>query len=700
MKPLQGRVFKRYIFSYLSVALIICLALGLALTLTATRQLRMAEVEIYQGRLLFASDYIEQQISVMEDIRLDIKTNLVYQPFYLQQNVIYDMDLINAFAQYSSYSSWVDEYYLWYRDSGKIYSPNSAYSSRVFFEQVMGGISPEAFSRALSNDKMAFQVPSTRPDSLMICLPFYFGTAKTPSEECVLIFAVKLNKLRRLIWEMTDAEQGASFTLRYDDAHILGSGADVGSLTATGTRGRARLYMSAPSFASFERLAAFERLNIAIILAMVFAGAAMAVYAAWYNYRPIRSMYSKYALNRQAPSNELQAIDELLSSALKTNALSQKQMNAQMDQLLRQRAWLKQQLVMMLISGNDSPSVQKQIREMGFEMDHEWFAIFFLHLVEGENADGLVQSIEDLSDEECSLYAAELQENRGYALLANFDDEEQRQTILELLSDTLSARNLAAQIQPGRSCAQLEEIASAVIEALNAPAFSLPDSSIAFRTQDDLDQLTALIELGNTVRAQTLLETMIVQIENRYPSYLIRIYMLNRLSQQIAAIAHQKGIAIPEEKTGEDNEPVNIHQSLHRMVTFLCASAPQANATQSQEGGEAAAYVREHCLDEGFSLSSVAEALGVSTKQVTRLLRAGVGMTFRDYLLQLRMEAAQRIIREDGLSIAETAEKVGYYNISHFIKCFKSYTGVTPGEWKKLVGGQQRELYDPPEGAR
>ena len=101
-----------------------------------------------------------------------------------------------------------------------------------------------------------------------------------------------------------------------------------------------------------------------------------------------------------------------------------------------------------------------------------------------------------------------------------------------------------------------------------------------------------------------------------------------------------------------------------------------------------AAYVREHCLDGDISLSSTAEAMGISTKQVSRLLRVEVDKTFKEYLLQLRMEAAQGFLREEGLSIAETANRVGYFNISHLIKCFKTYTGMTPGEWKKLSSGK------------
>lgn len=105
-------------------------------------------------------------------------------------------------------------------------------------------------------------------------------------------------------------------------------------------------------------------------------------------------------------------------------------------------------------------------------------------------------------------------------------------------------------------------------------------------------------------------------------------------------------------------------------------------------GGEVSEYVRKNCLDAKICLASTAEALGISTKQVARLLRGEINMTFKEYLVQLRMEEAKKILRDENLSIAETAEKVGYCDISHFIKCFKQYVGVTPGEWKKLVNAQ------------
>lgn len=688
--PIRSRVFKRYVLSYLSVVLAVCMALGLALVRVASSQLRQAETEVYQARLAQTADYIERQLSTMEDIRLDVKTRLLFQPFYLNRQKTNEFELLDAFSRYAGFSPWIEEYYLWYQDDGKVFGTRSTYSERIFFQRVMKGLSAERMTEALPEaGKMLFQVPETRSDTLMIALPFYFGTARIPTGRCTLIFLVKLAQLRQTIWQMTGQPFDSGFALEYEGQTVLSTLTAERTLSGQGTKEKARVVIEEPSIAGLERLGSFERLMIWIVVLAVLLGTAIAVYAAWRSYQPIRKLYAKYG-GSQKPSNELQTLEELLSNSLKRNSFSQKQIEEQMEQLDLQQSWLKQQLVMMLITGNDSPVVKELIQKMGFEMSHAHFALCFLYL-QGDEGDrtGLVRSIEDFSDEECTLYAAELQENREYIVLMNFQEEEQCRELLELLSDSLESRNLSVRVQWSRTCSQLNEIASAAIETLNTPPVALAVDNAEAEEEDALEQMAALTESGSTSQALALLETMIAQTENRYPSYLMRIYMLNRLVQQMMTLASREGVTLPPKSPGQD--PDSVRETLEQLVRALCRKGAQRSSAEKPEGGKTAAYVREHCLDGDISLSSTAEALGISTKQVSRLLRMEVDMTFKEYLLHLRMSAAQDFLREEGLSIAETAGRVGYFNISHFIKCFKAYTGMTPGEWKKLSSGRTAE---------
>lgn len=684
---IRSRVFRKYILSYLAVVLAICMVLGLALVRVSTDQLRQAEMEVYQTRLAQTGDYVERQLSAMEDIRLSIKTQLVFQPFYLKQQKTNEVELLNAFSRYSSFSPWIEEYYLWYQDDEKVFGTRSAYSERIFFQEIMNGMAAQQMEERLSEQGgVFFSVEETRPDSLMIAMPFYFGTSKTTTGRCTLFFFVNLNHLQRTIWQMTGLPDDSEFSIEYDGLPMLSTLTAHQVVGARSMQEKVEVFIAEPSIASLERLANFNRLMVWIALLVGLLGTVIAIYAAWRSYQPIRRLFAKYA-GSQKPSNELQTLEEMLNSSLRQKAFSEKQIEEQMGQLNQQQRWLKQQLVMMLISGSNSPVVKEMIQKMGFEMVHERFALCVMYLQEdeqsNEQSDDLVRSIEDFSDEEYTLYVAELHKKAEYFVLMNFDEEEQIREIMKLVTDSIESRGLSVHVQISRSCNRLEDIASVAIEELNHPPVTLSVDHEEIEEEDALEQLSELVESGCTSQALALLETMITKAENRYPSYLMHIYMLNRLAQQVMTMASRKGLILPKEPLAQN--PDSIRDSLTKMVQDLCRKAEMQRPDKSQVGGETAAYVREHCLDADISLSSTAEALGISTKQVSRLLRMEIGMTFKEYLLQLRMTSAQGLLRDQGLSISETANRVGYFNISHFIKCFKAYTGMTPGEWKKLM---------------
>lgn len=70
------------------------------------------------------------------------------------------------------------------------------------------------------------------------------------------------------------------------------------------------------------------------------------------------------------------------------------------------------------------------------------------------------------------------------------------------------------------------------------------------------------------------------------------------------------------------------------------------------------------------SLSELASILNVSEKQATRLVKKYTGKTFRDEITARRMEAAKYFMTEQGMSLEDVAERVGYKTYSGFWKAF------------------------------
>jgi AraC-like DNA-binding protein len=57
-------------------------------------------------------------------------------------------------------------------------------------------------------------------------------------------------------------------------------------------------------------------------------------------------------------------------------------------------------------------------------------------------------------------------------------------------------------------------------------------------------------------------------------------------------------------------------------------------------------------------------------------------MTFRDYLMRLRIETAARRLRSDDVSVLEVACSVGFNDPSHFARLFRRHMGVTPTAYR------------------
>lgn len=85
-----------------------------------------------------------------------------------------------------------------------------------------------------------------------------------------------------------------------------------------------------------------------------------------------------------------------------------------------------------------------------------------------------------------------------------------------------------------------------------------------------------------------------------------------------------------------------------------------------------------------ISLESLAETLNVSTPYLSKLFKEDTGITFKEYLTELRMESSKRLLEDQNLTVKEIAYKVGFNDTNYFIRAFKKYEGVTPKDYQRM----------------
>jgi AraC-like DNA-binding protein len=89
-------------------------------------------------------------------------------------------------------------------------------------------------------------------------------------------------------------------------------------------------------------------------------------------------------------------------------------------------------------------------------------------------------------------------------------------------------------------------------------------------------------------------------------------------------------------------------------------------------------------LGQEWSLSSVARLAGSNRTYVKQDIKALIGLSFRDWLKQARIDAA-RVQLSGEEPIAEIAHNVGFKSQAHFATLFKSELGVTPSEYRQSL---------------
>ncbi len=98
---------------------------------------------------------------------------------------------------------------------------------------------------------------------------------------------------------------------------------------------------------------------------------------------------------------------------------------------------------------------------------------------------------------------------------------------------------------------------------------------------------------------------------------------------------------------------------------------------------------KNYCKD--ISLSDVAGSVYLSTRYFGSIFKRYKEEGFVQYLNDLRINEAIRLLKTGKYTIKEVSTKVGYNNCTYFIKLFKKYTNVTPKQYCILLDSEKEQ---------
>lgn len=105
-------------------------------------------------------------------------------------------------------------------------------------------------------------------------------------------------------------------------------------------------------------------------------------------------------------------------------------------------------------------------------------------------------------------------------------------------------------------------------------------------------------------------------------------------------------------------------------------------STPSNNMDDAILYIHDH-FAMNITVQQVAERSFMSPSHFQRLFKKTSGVTFMQYLQNIRIQRCCELLKSTELSIQEAANQVGYQDMKFFHALFRRKTGVTPRQYRK-----------------
>ncbi|MCM0648191.1 response regulator [Clostridium swellfunianum] len=131
---------------------------------------------------------------------------------------------------------------------------------------------------------------------------------------------------------------------------------------------------------------------------------------------------------------------------------------------------------------------------------------------------------------------------------------------------------------------------------------------------------------------------------------------------------------------------INERASINTSVEDSSEEKSDLNSSNNMEIVETAKKYIEMNYTKEISLEEIASYVSVSSFYLSRVFSKKVGLTYKDYLIKLRMEKAKQLLREGKKSIKEVSIEVGYSDQNYFSKAFKKYYDKSPKEFSSPKG--------------
>lgn len=673
-------IFKKYLFSYLCVLIPM-----LMLTLWQIDVMRADRAAEVRGQLSLRLEYVGERLDEQISSYREMAAILANEQELLRNRMLESVQKakqgIERLEEIADFNSELREIFMVYGD-GKVYGSNGMSRMEVYLFDVLQLNEEDAQrARAVVESEKATNL-KLRAKGGNTWILSHFPTRSYRNNVCVSVnFVLAEDEFLHVMEQaMADNQICLSLAIKGEEP-VLYSSADGTQLDVFPENW---LCTSLDS-AYFEMAVSFDESTLlasetvrwitwyAVVAAMMTVMIGLSVLLSRRHYRPIariiRMTGSDSDLSQTASiQNEYEYIDGWIQRMLEES----KHLS---DQLVQEKRMVRRQSATVIFNGI-MLTHQQILDRMDFSdvlLEEDWFAVMAVCVETPEQTEMLRRRTENLLTYE-NIGDGEKTMLVLFGLGNEDADEQKRRAFAQTLTDGMTLRI-------GISCAydSLERIVQAWMEAEQALSevedFGL--WKICHHTETEMigrlaEQLMQAIHEKNEECALDVLRQMRSQTEGD-----ARECARQAVVSAMAALAQEE----PERENHfegiQDVSPEDGWEAIRQLIERVCEGG-----NRSEVVAAAVAYIQEHFSENDLSLDTVAAHCQVSSAYLSRLFKRRIGIGYSNYVTEMRMTHAQKLLRETSLLVSEIAQSVGYLDGSSFRKKFKLAIGMSLSEYR------------------
>lgn len=142
-------------------------------------------------------------------------------------------------------------------------------------------------------------------------------------------------------------------------------------------------------------------------------------------------------------------------------------------------------------------------------------------------------------------------------------------------------------------------------------------------------------------------------------------------------------LQLREEDRQEEEFDLLVHLVLLHMLRQQKSSSPSpVSPMHKQLIHKVMDELRDQIGEKAITVASLAENVNVSPRYLSQLFMKYTGFSLREYITRVRMERARFLLSETSMNITEVSSALGFTDVYHFSKMFKSHNGAPPSRFR------------------